>query len=81
MEIEIFETAIGLFKAVPFDRDENLLFVQTFLIHNGQGDWENVGYMKKKDFFKFIKDKNGKKKEIDQSTRDTFWDVYGVIKI
>jgi len=76
MEIEIFETDLGLFKAIAQDKNGNLLFVQTYLIHNGKGSWENMGYMKRKDFLNLIKLHNPRKKANDQSATDTFWAAY-----
>jgi hypothetical protein len=76
MEVEIFETDLGLFKAIAQDKNENVLFVQTYLIHNGEGYWENVGYMKRKDFVNLIKPHNPKKKVNDQNATDTFWAAY-----
>ena len=79
MEAEIFETSIGVFKAVPQDKSENLVFVQTFLQHGGQGIWENVGFMKKKEFMKLIKPHNPRKKEINRNYGDNFWSTYNTI--
>ena len=76
MEVEIFETSIGVFKTVPQDRAENVVFVQTFLQHGGSASWENVGFMKKKDFMKLIKSHNPRKKEINRNPEDNFWSGY-----
>jgi hypothetical protein len=80
MEIEIFETDIGLFKAVLQDKTDNLVFVQTYLIHNGEGSWENMGYMKRKDFMNLIKPHNPRKTESEWNPKDTFWTSYSSIK-
>ena len=73
MEVEIFETDLGLFKATAQNGNENLVFVQTYLVYNGADYWENSGYMKRKDFLNLIKPHNPKKK-------DSFWESYGVSK-
>ena len=74
--MEIFETNIGLFKIFAQDKTGNLLFVQTYLIHNGKGSWENMGYMKRKAFMELIKPHNPRKKENEQIAADTFWAAY-----
>ena len=79
MEAEIFETSIGVFKTVPQDKSENVVFVQTFLLHNGQGIWENVGFMKKKEFMKLIKPHNPQKKELNRNNGELFWSTYSSI--
>lgn len=76
MEVEIFETSIGVFKTVPQDKTENVVFVQTFLQHEGRGFWENVGFMKKKEFMKLIKPHNPQKKETNHNSEDNFWSGY-----
>jgi len=80
MEIEIFETDLGMFKAIAQDKDKNLLFVQTYLIHNGEGDWENVGYMKRKEFMNLLKPHNPRKKESEWDPKETFWTSYSSVK-
>ncbi len=76
MEMEIFETDLGLFKAIAQDKNGNLLFIQTYLIHNGEGSWENMGYMKRKDFMNLIRPHNPRKKENERIATDTFWAAY-----
>ena len=61
MEMEIFETNLGLFKIITQDKTGNLLIVQTYLIHDGKGSWENIGYMKRKAFMELIKPHNPRK--------------------
>ena len=69
-----------MFRATAQDKDKNLLFVQTYLIHHGEGYWENVGYMKRKDFLNLIKPHNPRKKDLDWTPQDTFWTSYSSIK-
>jgi len=78
--VEVFETDLGLFKAVTQDKNENVVFVQTYIVHNGKGSWENMGYMKRKDFLNLIKPHNPKKKDDKGINPDSFWDYYGMIK-
>ncbi len=79
MDEEIFETEIGIFKIQAHPLNEDLISVKTKLpIITGE-IWEDMGYMKKKDFFKLIKDHNPVKlqplKE-EQVSSDSFWDSY-----
>jgi hypothetical protein len=80
MDIELFETDLGMFKATAQDHDKNLLFVQTYLIHFGEGYWENVGYMKRKEFMNLIKSHNPRKKDLDWNPQETAWTSYSSIK-
>ena len=80
LEVEVFETDLGLFKATAQNGNGNLVFVQTYLVHSGAGYWEDVGYMKRKDFLNLIKPHNPKKKELDSINSDSFWEYYGVTK-
>ncbi|MHA1267068.1 MAG: hypothetical protein ACTSRS_17650 [Candidatus Helarchaeota archaeon] len=54
MEEEIYETRIGTFRAIIDIVDSNFVHVHIFIPTHEGGDWEPVGYMKKKDFFKLI---------------------------
>jgi len=79
-EEELFETELGIFKVTAQDHDKNLLFVQTYLIHFGEGYWENVGYMKRKDFLNLIKSHHPQKKDIGWKPQDTFYTSYSSVK-
>jgi len=61
---EVYETKIGLFKVRTDSEDENLVFVQTYLTLTSGGVWENLGWMKRKEFNNLIKSHNPLKKEI-----------------
>ena len=57
---ETIDTEIGKFKIMNHPKKSNLIFVQTHLPVTPEGEWEELGWMKKKDFFKMIKPHNPK---------------------
>ncbi len=58
MDEEIFETQIGIFKILPHPEKSSLVFVKTHLSMVPEGEWEDLGWMKKKDFLKMVKPHN-----------------------
>ena len=60
---EVYETEIGIFKILPDPTDEAMVIVKNYVIGPFISSWENMGIMKKKDFFKFIEDHNPRKKD------------------
>lgn len=57
---EFFDTDIGKFKIMNHPTKSSLIFVQTHLPVTPEGVWEDLGWMKKKEFFKMIKPHNPK---------------------
>ncbi|MHA1279290.1 MAG: hypothetical protein ACTSQ8_19000 [Candidatus Helarchaeota archaeon] len=64
MNEEVYETNIGLFKILEHPENEQLVFVQTCIPTNEAQIWEDMGCMKKKEFFKMINEYNPKKYRI-----------------
>ncbi|HUY00532.1 MAG TPA: hypothetical protein VMV49_13310 [Candidatus Deferrimicrobium sp.] len=58
---EIYETTLGLFKIETDAENNELVNVQTCVTTYENQIWENMGFMKKKDFYKFISNYNPKK--------------------
>ncbi|MFX1298607.1 MAG: hypothetical protein ACFFD2_27580 [Promethearchaeota archaeon] len=81
MKIEIYETEIGVFKVITHPVKGNLVFVLTYLTGDTEEVWEDMGYMKKKEFFKLIKSHNPRKKSDSkiEDSKDTFWKIYASI--
>jgi hypothetical protein len=76
MEIEIYETLIGIFRMITDLEHAQLVQVQLYVPgHEGAG-WENVGRMRRKEFFKMIRPHNPKKRDIEPNrdkAPDQFW--------
>lgn len=62
MNEEIYETTLGLFRMIAEHEGEDLVQVQVLIPGNVQQIWEQMGFMKRKEFFNMIKSYNPKKK-------------------
>jgi hypothetical protein len=58
---EIYETTLGFFKIQTDAENDELVYVHTCVATYENQIWENMGCMKKKDFYKFISNYNPKK--------------------
>lgn len=64
LQEEVYETQIGMFKVIEHNENSDLLNVLAYIPDFRKGTWEDMGFMKRKDFFNLIKNHNPQKKTL-----------------